>query len=579
MVVASCLVLLLFIGRLVYIQGIDAAALAAEARKQITVTKTLSANRGSITDRNGVVLASSVTRYNVTVNQREIAKWSHTNAAGEKVGGPTEAARLTAELLDMSQTELAAIYTGDRMFKYVKKDVLPETWQAIASLRIDGIYSETTTKRTYPAGSVAGNIVGFVGSDGNGQAGIESAYNQQLTGTAGSITYERAFSGHVIPAGEQVTVDAQPGDTVELTIDRDIQYVAEQALADQIKAVGGSGGSVTVMNPTTGELYALAEYKSVDPNAPGKSDPADRGSKAVSDVFEPGSTAKVITMAALLETGLATPKSRYKVPDRYTTANGQTFKDSHDHPTAKWTLTGILSNSSNTGTVMAAEDLPLQVRYDYLHKFGFGELTGIELAGESRGILHPVDKWDGRTKSTVLFGQGVSVTALQAVDVFATIANSGKKVNPHLVKQVSGSKVTDDINTSGADTGAADEGTQVIKESVAKDLLKMLESTVIDGTGQAGAITGYRVAAKTGTAQAADASGQMNDIVASFIGVVPAEDPQLVISVVVNNPSEKVSIYGGAVAGPVFAKVGTYALQRLGIAPSTTKAKLYKEEW
>ncbi|GAA2234055.1 penicillin-binding protein 2 [Rarobacter faecitabidus] len=565
-------VLVLFVGRLVWIQGFEASALAAEAYKQITFTREVQASRGDITDVNGVVMATSVKRYNLTVNQRELAKWTHKNEADIEVGGPAEAARLTSDLLDMNEAELAAIYTGDRMFKYVKKGLLPEVWDAISSLRIAGLYSEETSQRVYPAGTVGGNIVGFVGSTGEGKAGIESAFNEQLTGTPGSRTYERSGTGHVIPAGKQTTVAAQPGDNITLTIDRDIQYVAAHALAQQIKKYGASGGSATVVDIPTGSVLALAESGSVDPNKPGATDESNRGAKSVSDVFEPGSTAKVITVAALLETGLATPKSKYTVPDRYTTSNNQTFKDSHDHEKEKWTLTGILSNSSNTGTLMAAEDLPTQVRYDYLRKFGFGEKTGIELAGESRGILHDVDDWDGRTKHAVLFGQGVSVTALQAVDVFATIGNGGKRVSPHLVQSITSADGT-------VTTKDAGEQTQVISKEVADQLLRMLESTVIDGTGKPGAIPGYRVAAKTGTAQAADASGQMNDIVSSFIGVVPAEKPRLAISVVINNPSERISIYGGPVAGPVFAEVGSYALQRLGVEPSTESPKLYKEEW
>ncbi|SNT04658.1 cell division protein FtsI (penicillin-binding protein 3) [Micrococcales bacterium KH10] len=574
----TAIVLVVFVGRLVYIQGFEANALASEAYRQLTVTREVPANRGEITDTNGVVLATSLTRYDITVNQRELAEWSYTDENGEKRGGPVEAARLTADLLEMDQGELAALLSGDRMFKYVKKGVLPEVWDAIRALRIDGYYAEDTSERVYPAGAIAGNLIGYLGyrddesEQVQGVAGIEAAFNDQLTGVPGSRTFERARSGHVIPAGQRSEQAAQPGATVAMTIDRDIQYVAEQALADQIKAFGATGGSVTVMDTRTGAIYALAEADALDPNNPGASAPKNRGSRAVSNVFEPGSTAKVITVAALLETGLATPKSRYKVDDRYTTDNNQTFKDAHDHDRERWTLTGILSHSSNTGTVAAAKDLPLQVRYDYMKKFGFGELTGIELAGESRGILHPVEKWDGRTRHAVLFGQGVSVTELQAINVFATIGNGGKRPTPHLVRSVT------DADGNEVATEPA-EGDQVISKKTANQLLRMLESTVIDGTGQAGRIDGYRVAAKTGTAQAADESGQMNDIIASFVGVVPAEDPVLAISVVINNPSAKVSIYGGPVAGPVFSQVGTYALQKLGIEPSSEAPKLYKENW
>lgn len=572
LVITAAAVLTLFVGRLVYIQGFEASALAAEAYQQITFTREIKANRGDITDANGVVLATSVVRYDVSVNQREIAKWTYKDEAGESHGGPAEAARLTHELLEVSEAELTALFTGDKMFQYVKKGVLPEVWNAVSALRIAGIYADETSERVYPAGTVGGNLVGFVGGEGVGLAGIESVFDEPLTGVSGSRTYERARSGHVIPAGKKSSVEAKPGASIALTMDRDIQYVAERALAKQIKDFGASGGSVTVMDSRTGAIYAMAESGTVDPNNPSKSPSAGLASRSVSDVFEPGSTAKVVTVAAVLETGLATPKTRYKVPDRYTTPNGQSFKDSHDHEKMRWTLTGILSNSSNTGTLIAAEELPLQVRYDFLRKFGFGERAGIELAGESAGILHPVEKWDGRTRHAVLFGQGVSVTALQAVDVFATIGNFGKRVQPHLV-----ASITDADGTVTKTDDSA--GKQVISEQTAKQLLSMMESSVIDGTGKPAQIPGYRVAGKTGTAQAADKNGQMNDIVSSFIGVVPAENPKLAISVVLNNPDEKISIYGGVVAGPVFSKVGTYALQRLGVEPSSKAPKLFKEEW
>lgn len=569
--IAACVVLTVFAGRLVYIQAFEADALANEASQQLSVTKQVPAERGVITDAQGVVLATSVARYDVTVNQAEIAAWKHT-VDGVEAGGPVEAARLTSDLLGIDAAELAAEYTGTRKFKYIKKEVLPEVWDAIVALGIHGLYGEKTTKRVYPSGSLAGNIVGFVGTDDEGKAGIESSLNSELSGSAGEITYERARSGHVIPAGKQESSDAVAGSDVELTVIRDIQYVAEQALSEQVKKFGATGGTVIVMDTKTGAVYALAESNAVDPNDPSASKASDRGSKAASNVFEPGSTAKVITMAALLETGADTPTSKFTVKDRFTTQNGQTFKDSHDHATEKWTLTGILSNSSNTGTVMAGGALTKQVRYDYLKKFGFGAKTGVELGGESNGILHNVEDWDGRTEHTVLFGQGVAVTEMQAISVYATIANGGKRVTPHLVNSV---VAADGTKTETAPT----VGEQVVSAKTSKQLLRMLESTVIDGTGKQAAISGYRVAGKTGTAQAANSKGQMTDIVASFMGVVPAENPRLAISVVLNNPSASVSIYGGAVAGPVFAKVGAYALQNLGIEPSSKAAKLYKENW
>lgn len=579
LVIFVTVLMLVVAGRLVQIQGFQAEALATQASASRTVTTKIPAIRGQILDANGVVLAASVKRYDVSVNQVDIAQWSQT-IDGVKVGGPADAAKMTAELLEMNQGELAAAYTGTLKFKYIKKDVLPEVWDAINALKIHGIYATQTTKRVYPAGNIAGNVIGFLGAgpDGNGdvdpsgQAGVELTQNSKLAGADGSSTHEKGKRDIVIPTADQKITPAIPGSDVTLTIVRDIQYVAEQALKAQIKKYGASGGNVTVMDTRSGAVYASAEARSVDPNNPSASEPEDLGNKSVSTVFEPGSTAKVITMGAALELGIASPTTKFTVPDTYLTQNGQRFRDSHPHAKENWTLTGILSNSSNTGTVMVGEQIPAQVRYDYLRKFGFGDPTGIELAGESRGILHPADKWDGRTKYTVLFGQGVAVTALQAASVFATIGNGGKQVKPHLIKAATnedGELVTTPPTT----------GERVVSEKTATQLMTMLESTVIDGTGKPAAIAGYRVAGKTGTAQAADKSGKMNNIVASFIGVVPAENPRLVISVSLDNPSERISIYGGVVAGPVFSEVGAYALQELGIEPSNKKAKLFKETW
>ena len=319
----------------------------------------------------------------------------------------------------------------------------------------------------------------------------------------------------------------------------------------------------------TGEVLAMAESRTVDPNDPGADDTLWGGSSAVSDVFEPGSTAKIITMAAAIETGITDPLEQYTVPYNYTTANGQTFKDSHEHAGMQLTTTGILAESSNTGTVMIGQDLPEQVRHDYLSKFGFGQKTGIELPAEQAGRLWDADKWDGRTKYAVLFGQGLSVTALQATDVFATIANGGVRVTPHLVK---GWTEPDGTYTPAQ----AAETTQVVSPETAQTVLTMMESAVDEGTGSAAAIPGYRVAGKTGTAQAWAADGTQG-ITASFIGVAPADNPEIAVSVVLHNP--RTSEWGGTVAAPVFSDVAGYALTELGIAPSGTQPQLFPTMW
>ena len=564
-------VLGVFALRLVYVQGFAGSALADVALNRRLVTTKLPADRGQILDTKGIVLATSVERFNVIANQQEIAKAKKTTPRGEVLAsGPEAAAAALAPILGISAPELGARLLGDRGYVVLKKSVTAGVWQQIAALRIAGITAERTSDRVYPAGNVGGNVIGFTGADGVGLAGIELTNDKTLSGHPGEWTYERGATGQQIPSGAGSTTPAVLGSSVQLTINRDLQWKAQDALAAQIRATGAEWGVVVAIDVKTGEVLALADSGTVDPNTPGASSEAARGSRAISNVFEPGSTAKVVTMAAALETGLATPTSQYTVPYTFTTANNQTFHDSHPHPDLKLTLAGVLAKSSNAGTVMIGQDIPQQVRYDYLSKFGFGTATGVGLPGETNGILHPVNKWDGSMKYTVLFGQGVSVNAIQATQVYATVANGGVRVQPHVIKGY--------VDSNGIVTAPQLAApVRVVSEKTANELLLMLESAVDDGTGTLAAIPGYRVAGKTGTAQAADGKGGMTGIVASFIGVAPADNPRIVVSVILSNP--KTAIWGGEVAAPVFKDVASYALQYLGVPPSAPAPPLFPVTW
>lgn len=568
LVVAVTLLLTVWAGRLVWIQGFDSSALAAEALETRLTTATLVASRGQITDSRGEVLATSVDRYDIVVNQKQIPAFS-TKVDGETYSGAAGAAQLLAPLLDLNAAELGATLDGEAGWKVVAKNVLPEVWQAVRELRINGISGEQVSDRVYPNGNLAGNILGWVNSEGVGAAGLESVLDDELAGTAGSTTYERGRGGQQIPGGYEETTAAVDGRSVQLTLNADLQFKAQQAITDQVAATGSDSGTIVAMNAKTGEILAMAESSTVDPNDPGATPDLLGSSNAVASQFEPGSTAKIITMAAAIETGLVDPYSQFDVPYQYTTANGQTFKDSHEHAGMHLTTTGILAQSSNTGTVMIGQNLPEQVRYDYLKKFGFGEKTGVELPGEISGTLHQMDGLDGRSKYAILFGQAVSVTALQATSVFATIANGGVRVTPHLVQGW-----TDPDGTYTAAPEA--ERTQVVSEATADTVLSMMESAVDEGTASAAAIPGYRVAGKTGTAQAWAADGSQG-ITASFIGVAPADDPEIVVSVILHNP--RTSEWGGTVAAPVFSEVAGYALTDLGIAPSGTQPELFPTTW
>lgn len=568
LVVVVALLLTVFSGRLLWLQGVGGDAIAAEALQNRLTTSQLVAARGTITDSEGEVLATSVDRYDIVVNQRLLKTWS-TTEDGTTYSGAAGAAQLMAPILGVNAAELGATLDGDAGYKYVVKNVLPEVWQAVRELRINGITSEQVAERVYPNGNLAGNLLGWVNSEGNGAQGLESTLDAELSGTPGETTYERGRGGQQIPGGFEESTAATDGRSVQLTINSDIQWKAQQAIEQRVADTQSDSGTIVMTSVKTGEVLAMAESRTVDPNDPGADDTLWGGSSAVSDVFEPGSTAKIITMAAAIETGITDPLEQYTVPYNYTTANGQTFKDSHEHAGMQLTTTGILAESSNTGTVMIGQDLPEQVRHDYLSKFGFGQKTGIELPAEQAGRLWDADKWDGRTKYAVLFGQGLSVTALQATDVFATIANGGVRVTPHLVK---GWTEPDGTYTPAQ----AAETTQVVSPETAQTVLTMMESAVDEGTGSAAAIPGYRVAGKTGTAQAWAADGTQG-ITASFIGVAPADNPEIAVSVVLHNP--RTSEWGGTVAAPVFSDVAGYALTELGIAPSGTQPQLFPTTW
>jgi cell division protein FtsI (penicillin-binding protein 3) len=561
--VVVLLVIAVFAARLVYVQGFRGAAVAREALAQRLSTASLLAARGQITDANGVALATSVERYTVTVDQQALATWK---VIGSKplVAGPAGAAQLIAPILGVNAAELGAQLAGQSRYRIIAKDVLPEQWRAISGLGISGILAELTSERVYPEKTVAGNLLGWVNSQGVGATGLESLLNPRLQGTPGTLTYEHGLGGQQIPGGFQKETAPVPGSSARLTILSDLNWKAQEAIDNQVKATGSDSGVIVALDVRTGGVLAIADSGSVDPNSPTAGNLS--GSSAVSDVFEPGSTAKVITMSALIESGLANPLTKLQVPYSYTTSNNQAFHDSHEHPLENLTMTGVLSESSNVGTVMLGQNIPQQVRYDYLAKFGLGTPTGVGLPDESAGILHPSDQWDGRSKYAVLFGQSVSVTALQATEVYATIANHGVRVQPHIV---AGWTAPDGTYTPVAPAAT----TQVVSKSTADTVMTMLESVVDGGTGSSAAIPGYNVAGKTGTAQKFNPDG----ITASFIGVVPADDPHIVVSVILQNP--KSSIYGGDVAAPVFSDVAGYALQELGIAPSGVKPQLFPTTW
>jgi len=571
-------IMLFLTGRLAQLQ-LFSPSLAEQARQaRMAPLSVLPAKRGQILDRNGVVMATSVDRYQLVADPKAILGFhgnGREDAEGNEVSnGALGVAQLLAPLVDQDPMELAARLNGDNQYVVIAKDLDLATQRAIADLNLKQfIRTEILPKRIYPLGSVAGPLVGFVNFDDQvGQGGIEQRYNEVLAGVDGSKTYERGKNGLPIPGGVYKEVAPINGGDVVLTIDSNLQWKAQEVIDAYVEKFQADYGMVVVQNIKTGELWAVADSGSFDPNV--RSEAMKSGSRAVLDTFEPGSTGKIITMAAALETGVVDPYTQFTVPYKYQVPDKRVkpFKDSKDHEVWQLTATGILAKSSNTGMVQIAEFIPREVQGAYLDKFHIGQKTGLNLAGESAGKLIPFDKWDGRTRYTVSFGQGgLTVNAIQATGVYSTVANNGLYTAPSLVLGVQ------DAKTNKIVAMAEPETSRTIEPDTANTLMKMLEKATDDGgTAKAAQVPGYRVAGKTGTAEI-KMPGKPDTIMASFIGVAPADNPEFVVSVFVNHP--RTAIYGGTVAAPAFREIMGYLLTQQGLATSTPEQNSLPIYW
>jgi cell division protein FtsI (penicillin-binding protein 3) len=564
MVFAVLFVFSIFAAQLLRLQGFDASSVSADAQSSRTATVPIPAMRGRILDSTGTVLASSIERRTITVDQTAVTEYKKSvDGIYTKVGVPGAAADL-APLLNLSVQQLEPMLTGSARYRILQKNVTPLNWRKVAALGVPGIYSEPTSERNYPTSTAAASLVGFLQANGTAGAGVEVLMDKALSGKAGKTTYEQALDGRIIPTGHQQTIPAVPGRDVRLTINSDLQWFAQNALAQKVTQTQALSGTVVVQHARTGELLAVASYPTFDPNAPGQSS-ENWTNRAFNEVYEPGSTAKVMTAAAALEEGVVTPSTVVEVPNRIWRADSREFKDSHDHPTEYLTFAGVLAQSSNIGTVLAGEKIKASKIHDYFYRFGLGQSSGMRFPGEGPGLLKKAADWDGSQRYTVLYGQGLSVNALQATGVFQTIANDGVRVPPRIIDSVGDGQ-------GGFTKAPAAAPVRVISPEVARQVRDMMEGVVgKEGTAPEAKIDGYRVAGKTGTADRYDASvGGYSGKTASFIGFAPADKPELVVSVTLQRPIK--GYFGGVVAGPVFRDVMTYALQQLEIPPTNTKA-------
>ncbi|MFI1565976.1 peptidoglycan D,D-transpeptidase FtsI family protein [Streptomyces sp. NPDC020490] len=582
--VALALVLTAFTVRLLQVQAVDASTYAAKAEQNRYVGHVLAAARGGITDRNGVALATSVDAYDITADPTMFTRKQL------KVGdGPEQAAALLAPILGQDQRTLVRkLRPKNKKLQYVllASRQTPQVWTQIKDLKsalaaksetdastvnvLAGVFSDPSSKRVYPNGDLAAGILGWVNAAGKGGGGIEQQLDKQLTGKDGKIRYAQS-GGRQVPTAGSTETPAVPGADVELTIDRDIQWAAQHAITEQVKKSKADRGYVIVQDTRTGEILAMADSPGFDPNDLTKADSSAMGNAALQDAYEPGSTAKVMSMAAVLEENVATPLTHVVVPNRLHRGD-RLFKDDIDHATWNLTLNGVLAKSSNIGTILATGQLGStqrqanKVLYAYLRKFGLGSYTGLDFPGETKGILAPPDQWSTSQQYTIPFGQGVSINAMQAASVYSTIANGGVRVEPTLVRGTKGADGRFEATPKPAKT-------RVISAKTAKTLAEMLESVVDDqeGTGTKARIPGYRVAGKTGTANRVDpATGKYRGYTSSFAGFAPADKPRVTVYCAIQNATEG-SYFGGQICGPIYKQVMEFALKTLQVPPTGTK--------
>ncbi|MEU8248995.1 penicillin-binding transpeptidase domain-containing protein [Nonomuraea sp. NPDC048916] len=547
-------ILSIFAGRLIQMQGLDSKVYEAAAVRQRLHTEDIPAKRGTITDVNGHALAVTLEAREVAIDPTKVPAAARANVAA-----------ILATQLGKPQQEMAAkLARTDTQYQLLARDVDPVTATALLKARVPALTTKKTYRRVYPAGDLAGSLIGFVGDEEKGLAGIEGTADSLLAGRDGKQRVETGRDLQRIPMTSSQRTAPVDGRDLRLTIDRDIQWAAQQAIAEQTEASGASSGAVIVMDVRTAQVIAMANSPELDLNNWRKSPSSRYVNKAAADVFEPGSTNKVITAAAALEAGTVAPDTVFQVKDNIKCAD-RVLHDAHPHPPEKMTFREAMAKSSNVATIMAARDVGSERLYRMLRAFGFGAKPGGGVPGEEAGLLPDYRKWSGSQSCTVAYGQGVSVTALQMASVYQTIANGGVKIEPQIV-----AGRTDDSGRFVASPPG--KQTRVVSEKTAKEITEMLELAVsAEGTGELAAIPGYRVAGKTGTADRYDQQlGRYDGYTASFVGFSPADAPRLVVLSVLQNP--KNGHFGGQLAAPVFKDVMTFAIKSKKIPPTGSAA-------
>jgi cell division protein FtsI (penicillin-binding protein 3) len=543
--------------RLVTLQIVDAPAYARLAVEQREREVAFPARRGAILDRNGNPLAISVDLHTVFVDPAHV---ENIELAARKL------APVLLQTVGSLREKLDGAVPGDR-FEYLARQVPPRVAKRVKKLRIPGIYLQVEPKRFYPGGRLASHVLGFAGIDGAGLEGIEKQYDSILQGRPGRMVLEQDPEGRALPQAEYSYERPVPGQSLLLSLDKQLQYFTELTLAEAARRYDAEAASAIVMRPRTGEILALANVPDYDPNEAGRYDTLERRNRALTDVYEPGSVYKIVAVAAALEEKVVSPKTTFTVPDSFAYSD-RVFHDSHPHPTERMTVADIIGDSSNVGTIQIGLRLGGRKLDRYVRKFGFGSVTGLDFPGESPGIVLDRSDWTGPTIATIPIGQGIAVTPLQLIQAYSTLANRGVSVEPKLLYATLGSE-------GRVDPSPPPARHRVVSRSTARKMTKILRGVVEKGTGIEAQIPGYDVAGKTGTAQEPlPGGGYGNSWVGSFAGFVPASRPEIVVLVTLDNPSP---IWGGSTAAPTFRTISEFALRHLGVAPTGNAEKAVKE--
>jgi cell division protein FtsI (penicillin-binding protein 3) len=523
-----------------WLQGVRAESLSSLGRTQHREEVTIPAGRGTIYDGKGVELALGERATTVYANPMQVARPRATAVAIKRTLG-LDADTLYPRLADRS-----------RGFVYVARQADPAQAAALERLKLPGLGFYAEERRSYPQRSVAAQVLGYVGIDGQGLAGLELQFDDALAGRAGKETLGRDPAGRVIDVqGQQREV---PGRDIHLTLDHSIQANAEEVLRATVRKWNAKSASAVVLDPRTGAILAMAVQPGYDANRYPSAARDLQRNRAVTDTYEPGSTFKLVTVAAALSEGLVSPSTRFTLPYTIEVAD-RVIHDAEERGTVNYSVSQILAHSSNIGAITLAEMLGKTRLSKWISRFGYGHRTGIDFPGESPGIVLPLDKWSGSTIGNVPIGQGIAVTPVQMAAAYAAVANRGIWSRPHLIDHVAG----------GGRPSLHRH--RMVSQRVAAQVMAMLKGVVAEGTGQFAAIPGYQVAGKTGTAQKPDSHGgyATGRYVASFVGMVPASRPRLVVLVAVDEPQG--AIWGGVVAAPAFQQIARFGLQYLELPP------------